>query len=518
MAGTDSGRTLSSWRAEVPPRPLAPLDADTATDVCVIGAGITGLTTAYLLGREGRSTLVLDDGPIGGGQSARTTAHLSNALDDRYVELEKLHGPEGAALAAASHAAAIDLIERTAREERIDCEFTRLPGYLFAPTDSEGRTIEQEWGAAQRIGLTGVLRLPHAPVPGTPTGPCLRFPDQAQFQPLRYLEGLASAIERAGNRVHTGCHADSIEAAHGGILEVRTSAGRTVRARHVVVATNSPIKGSVTIHTKQAPYTTYVVALPIPAGALENALYWDTLDPYHYVRLHRGGAGAPGVPDGMDLLVVGGEDHKTGQSNDHETRYERLADWARTRFDVADPPAFRWSGQVMETIDGLAFIGPDPGGRDRVYIATGDSGHGMTHGTIAGLLLTDVIQGRTSPWADLYSPSRKRPRSIGEFVKENLNVAAQYTDWLTSGEFHDAAQVPAGGGAVLRRGLAKVAVHRDTDGRLHELSAVCPHLGCVVAWNDGEKSWDCPCHGSRFAATGEVVNGPANTGLAPAGD
>jgi Rieske Fe-S protein len=277
-----------------------------------------------------------------------------------------------------------------------------------------------------------------------------------------------------------------------------------------VVATNTPINDVFAIHTKQAPYSTYVVAARVTRGSVAKALYWDTADPYHYVRLHDDGG------DG-ELLIVGGEDHKSGQAHDGVERFRRLEQWMRERFPTAGAVELRWSGQVMEPVDGVAFIGRNPGSADNVYVATGDSGMGMTHGTIAGILLTDLIVGRPSPWAALYDPARKMLRAPLEYAKENLNVAAQYVeDYVSGGDVSSVDELSPGQGAVLRRGLAKVAVYRDYDGLLHEHSAVCPHLGCIVAFDDVEKTWDCPCHGSRFDRYGRVIVGPANRDLAPA--
>jgi Rieske Fe-S protein len=290
----------------------------------------------------------------------------------------------------------------------------------------------------------------------------------------------------------------------------------------VVVATNTPVNDRFAIHTKQAPYMTYVVGVSVPRGWVSKGLYWDTLDPYHYVRLQRlettGGAGSGAAvdPTKEELLIIGGEDHKTGQAADPDERYRRLEFWARECFPRMGPVAFRWSGQVMETIDDLAFIGPNPGDAANVYITTGDSGMGMTHGTIAGMLLTDLILGRENRWATLYNPARKTLSAAKEFVRENLNVAVQYKDWMTAGDVRSVTEIPPGSGAVIRQGLGKLAVYRDGSGNAHAFSAVCPHLQCIVSWNPSEKTWDCPCHGSRFACTGEVVVGPANKGLTPA--
>jgi Rieske Fe-S protein len=298
-----------------------------------------------------------------------------------------------------------------------------------------------------------------------------------------------------------------------------------VTAKAVVVATNTPINDLVALHTKQTPYMTYVIGARVPRGSVTKALYWDTGAvsegsrlAYHYVRL----LDTPRKGDGKghteyQLLIVGGEDHRSGQASDQIARQGRLEAWARDRFPMMEKVEFVWGGQVMETIDGLGFIGRNPLDRDNVFIATGDSGMGMTHGTLAGLVLTDLITGRTNPWADLYDPSRKTLKAAGIYAKETLNTVAQYADWLTGGDVGSTDEIPLDSGGLVRRGFTKVAVYRDDKGELHEMSATCPHLGCIVHWNQAEKSWDCPCHGSRFTAKGDVINGPANTSLAPVG-
>jgi Rieske Fe-S protein len=261
---------------------------------------------------------------------------------------------------------------------------------------------------------------------------------------------------------------------------------------------------------------TYVVGARVPKGSVTDALYWDTLKAYHYVRLQAiAKDDDPIGHEEHDLLIIGGEDHKSGQAHDTEDRHARLESWARARFPMMEDIEFTWGGQCMETIDGLAFIGRNPLDAENVFIATGDSGMGITHGTIAGILLTDLILGRRNSWATLYDPSRKTLRAAGNYAKEAINMAGQYLDWLTPGEVKSIREVEPGCGAVLRRGLSKVAVYRDEEGRAHELSAVCPHLGCIVHWNHAESSWDCPCHGSRFDKLGKVINGPANIDLPP---
>ena len=495
-------QSRSAWMG-FPVPDFPPLTRDMTTEVCVVGAGIAGLTTAYLLGKKGRQVVVIDDGPIGCGMSGRTTAHLSSALDDRYYNLERVHGEADTRLAAESHAAAIDAIEAIVAHERIDCDFMRLDGYLFIPPDGDPDELVREYGAALRAGVEGLRWVDRAPIDAFDTGRCLRFPKQGQFHPLKYLSGLAHAIVRDGGQIYCGVHAQDVQG--GAHPHVLTRGGHRIACGDVVIATNVPISDRVAIHTKQAPYLTYAIALRVPRGSVETALYWDTLDAYHYVRLAR--------RDG-DVLIVGGEDHKTGQADDPERRFANLELWARERFPMAREVLTRWTGQVMEPVDYLAFIGRDPGER-HVYVVTGDSGHGMTHGTLAGIIITDLIHGSAIAWARLYSPSRKPLKAAAEYARENANVAWQYTDWIRGGEVDSIDQIPDDSGAVVRQGLHRIAVYRDPDGVVHELSARCTHLGCPVRWNAADHSWDCKCHGSRFDAFGRVLSGPAVADLQP---
>jgi glycine/D-amino acid oxidase-like deaminating enzyme/nitrite reductase/ring-hydroxylating ferredoxin subunit len=499
--------TVSIWMDtfEIPLE--TPLTERITADVCVVGAGIAGMTTAYLLSRSGKSVVVLDRGSIGGGMTGRTTAHLVNALDDRYFELEKLHGEEGARYAAESHTASIDQVETIVREEGIECEFQRLDGYLFVPPGDAKKILDDELGATHRAGLIEVEKVDRVPWDSFDTGPALRFPNQAQFHPLKYLAGLAEAIKRNRGRIFTETHAKEIEG--GKKARIETEGGGVVTADAVVVATNTPVNDLIAIHTKQAPYQTYVIGARIPRGSVERGLYWDTPDPYHYVRLESAGKGA----NAYDILIVGGEDHKTGQKDDASRRFAALERWTTHRFPMVEGIEYRWSGEVLEPVDSLAFIGRNPMDSDNVYIATGDSGNGMTHGTIAGMLLTDMILGRKNAWESLYDPSRITLRALPEFAKENLNVAAQYTDVVLPGDVDSIDEIKPDCGAVISEGLSKVAVYRDADGVVHKLSAVCRHLGCIVNWNSLEKSWDCPCHGSRYDALGHVMQGPANSDL-----
>ena len=505
---SDSGRTTSVWMATANMPRFAALAADAKADVAVVGGGISGLTTAYMLAKAGKHVVVLDDNALGGGETGRTTGHLSSALDDRYQFLEKAHGAEGSRLAYESHDSAISEIESIARAESIACDFERVDGYLFLAGDQDESILQKELEAAHRAGFSDVEFVPRAPLSGFDTGRCLRFPRQAQFHVLKYLAGMAAAIERLGGSIHVGNHVEKIEG--DGPLKVRTAAGPVVTADAAVVATNSPL--NVPMHKKQAAYRTYAVGLRVPAGTVFSGLYWDTLDPYHYARTQRVSA-ADGSGE-HDVLIVGGEDHKTGQE-EVQGHFDALEAWGRERFPMSEAVEFRWSGQVLEPADGLAFLGRVPDGPKDVYLITGDSGHGLTHGTIGAMIVADLIAGKENPWAKLYDPSRKLHGALREVVGKNIGIALRYGEWLTPGEVASADEVKPGHGAVVRKGLSKMAIYRDDSGTVHGFSAVCPHLGCFVHWNDVERSWDCPCHGSRFDARGKVVNGPSVANLKP---
>lgn len=500
-----SGHSQSLWM-EVPLPTFPSLDSNINADVCIVGAGIVGLTCAYTLAKEGKSVVIVDQGVIGGGQTARTTAHLTWILDDRYDHLEKLYGEEGAQLTAESHAAAIDYIEKIIQDEGIDCDFERVSGYLFVPPGETNDVLDKEFVAIRKAGRE-VNKVARAPFSSSfDTGLCLHFPRQAQFHILKYLQGLIKAITKYGGKIFTNTHVNHFK--ESSICIVSTQSGSKITSGSVIVATCTPVNNRFYIHTKQAPYRTYVIGVSIPKGLVPKGLYWDTADPYHYIRIQKHSDPA------LDWLIVGGEDHKTGQDKAVEAKYDHLEKWIKDRLPMVDKIEYRWSGQVFESIDSLAFIGKNPGNKN-IYIATGHSGNGLTYGTIAGILIPDLILGKANPWKSLYEPSRKTLSTLPKFINESLNVAKQYADWFTPGEIKKIELLGCDEGVILRKGIKKITVYKDKQNKIHTNSAFCPHLGGCVQWNPGEKSWDCPCHGSRFTGCGKIMDGPAINDLYP---
>ncbi|HSF49453.1 MAG TPA: FAD-dependent oxidoreductase [Nitrososphaeraceae archaeon] len=531
-----SGHTESVWYEEIPQsmkfdklkRNISPSES---IDVAIVGGGIAGLLTAYMLSKSGKKVVLFEDGYICSGETGRTTAHITHTLDDKYYNLEELHGNEGARLAAESHTAAINMIELIVNEEKIDCDFEKLDGFLFLDSSDKKESLDKELEATHRAGIISTKIISKVPNLSFDSGPCLLFPNQAQFHPLKYLKGVTEAILRYGGKIFTETHIQDILPQ---INQVKTSDGYTAFAKNIVIATNAPIIDKVSkIYDKQQAYRTYVIGARIKKDRIPKALYWDTgnqnsentVAPYHYVRIQHNRENN----SKYDILIVGGEDHLTGNimdDRDVQQRYTNLESWTRNRFPIEDIE-FQWSGQVLEPKDGIAFIGYNPGDEEKknIFIVTGDSGNGITHGTIAGIILTDLILGKSNPWISLYNPSRvpreksdnsqssnkdkKKEEENNNNKKESssMNKDTEIKKKMISLQDLDIEQ-----GIVQEE--EKIAAYKDSNNKLHRYSAVCTHLGCTVVWNNLEKSFDCPCHGSRFSAiTGKAINGPANNEL-----
>jgi glycine/D-amino acid oxidase-like deaminating enzyme/nitrite reductase/ring-hydroxylating ferredoxin subunit len=506
-----SGSNATFWIDSTEPLNFEKLDENLDVDVVIVGGGIAGISIAYNLTRAGKTVALVEDGCIGSGETGRTSAHLTAVLDDRYFHLKKLYGKEKVKLIAESHKKAIDFIEMVINTETIKCEFQRVYGYLFLHPEDKPETLQKELDAACEAGLE-VIELVDVPGIKNVPGPCLRFSNQAQFHPLKYIKALAKAIINNGGKIFTDTHAAEIT--DKGIV---SADGYTITARHVVIATNSPVNNKYLLNLRQYPYRSYLIGARIKKDSIQPGLWWDTgakksasFAPYHYVRLQQ-------YDEDYDLLLCGGEDHATGLSDATEIpleadRYGVLESWMREKFQAEDI-IYKWSGQVIYPFDSLAYIGRNPHDKENVYIVTGDSGNGLTYGTIAGMLISDLICGKENKYETIYSPSRFKLKAANVFIEEFVGGLAAYVKKKPRHPQDTLETIPKGEGRIIELNGTKYGAYRDEGNLLHIVSAECMHQGCIIKWNNDEKTWDCPCHGSRYSSKGEVLNGPANKNL-----
>ena len=500
--------TTPYWATSTTFPQFAKLAGDADVEVVVVGGGVTGLTAAYLLAKAGNRVIVLERGRCAMTDTGHTSAHLTMVTDARITELVKQFGRPHAQAVWDAGLAAIATLDDIVREHSIDADFEWVDGYLHAPL-GDNASDEAERLRADAT-LAGELGFDAEYVESTPlvTRPGVRFANQARIHPRKYLAGVAKAFVAHGGRIHE--HSE-VEEFCDGPRRVKVG-GHTVTCEDVVIATHNPLvgfggmAGATLFQTKLALYTSYVIAGRVAHGVVPDALWWDTADPYSFVRVepHRD----------HDVLIVGGEDHKTGQQQDTEVCYRRLEEHLRAMVPDVDV-THRWSGQVIETPDGLPYIGQSA---DRQYSATGYAGNGLTFGTLAGVMISDAVLGRSNPWTELFDPSRKAlTRGLWDYLKENVDYPYYLIrDRFAGAEAKSVRAVKRGQGRIIERNGAKVAAYRDTDGTVTLRSAICTHMGCTVGWNTAERTWDCPCHGSRFRQTGDVISGPAEAPLSKA--
>jgi len=492
----------SAWQVPLPKFPK--LDRDLKCDVLIVGGGITGLTAGYLLTRAGRQVCVIERDTIGSGDTYCTTAHLTYVTDLRLKKLASTFGKQAAELVWRGGAAAIDVIEDIVQREGIDCNFRRVPGYLHAPLEGGGkeqRALRADCELAQELGFEAAF-VNSAPLVGCPA---VRFANVAKFHPLQYLSGLTSAAVAGGCKIYERSEATEFLAD-----PIRVKANkRTVSCDYIVLATHVPLMGktglvnATLLQSKLAPYSSYVISAKIPRNKYPEACFWDTADPYHYLRIDE--------IDGKSFAIFGGEDHKTGQADDMEQRYSNLTEKLLQIIPEARVER-RWSGQVVETNDGLPYIGETA---ERQFTATGFGGNGFTFGTLAALMACDAAAGHDNPWQKLLSVNRKKLRGgTWDYLTENIDYPYYMArDWLRAAEAKSPRDVKPGEGKILNVNGQRVACSRSTDGKVSSVSAICTHMGCIVHWNGTEQTWDCPCHGSRFEPNGKVIAGPAETPL-----
>jgi glycine/D-amino acid oxidase-like deaminating enzyme/nitrite reductase/ring-hydroxylating ferredoxin subunit len=496
--------TTPFWMESAPLPPFPAIDRDIRADVVVVGGGITGLTAAYQLSVAGRSVALLERRGLAEIDTGHTTAHLTMVLDTSLTDLSKYFGNDDAQAAWDAGLAAIHQIDTVVRSERIACDFAWVPGYLHARDTEdaeEAARLREEADLASSFGFDAayVDRVPLAGAPG------VRLDNQARFHPRKYLAGLARAIASRGGQIfeHSEVHEFS-EAPRF----VRAN-GRRIDCDWIVLATHTPLVGmknlltATLFQTKLALYSTYVVAGRVARGTVPDVMLWDTDDPYHYLRLE--------PQRDADLVIYGGEDHKTGQAADTTECYKRLEKKLKELVPGVEV-SHRWSGQVIETADGLPYIGETA---ERQFASTGYAGNGMTFGTLGGMMAADYVLERKNPWTELFHPERKKVRGAAwDYLRENKDYPYYFVrDRFAGAKGRSLRAVPRGRGRVIEYNEQQVAAYRDEGGEVSLRSAVCTHMGCVVDWNVAERTWDCPCHGSRFKTDGTVIGGPAETPL-----
>ena len=490
----------SVWLGTTPQKNFPSLEGDIEVDAAVVGGGITGIVAAYFLAKEGRRVAVIDLREPGYGETGHTTAHLTEQVDARFAAIRKRQGDDAARLVARAGRVAIETIASIAASENIECAFEEATAFLYSDDEKDVDELRSEAEAAAAAGIAATFTS-DVPLPYEVAG-AIRFERQAQFHPLRFLHGVSAAIVRHGGSIYGSTRALAVD--DGSPAIIRTERG-TIRAREVLVTANVPVNQRGILQTKLPAYRTYAIAAPLQRS-IEPALFWDNEDPYHYIRTHREGT--------ETFLIVGGEDHKTGEETETDRRFDALEAWTRARFEVG-PIRYRWSGQIIEPPDGLPYIGRN-GFTEHIWVATGYSGQGMTFGAFAGTMLADLVRGVASEWKDLFDPLRLPSlETLGTYVAENLDFPRHLIpDRLMSRDVEAGGldEVADGEGKIVEIGGRKIAASR-VSGELHLLSTICPHLGCDVRWNVAERSWDCPCHGSRFAPDGRVLNGPASKEL-----
>ena len=498
------GTPASYWIDSTPELQLPPLAGDRTVDVAVIGAGIVGLTAADLLKKAGKTVAVIDAGRVVGGVTGHTTAKVSVTQGTIYSDLVEKHGEESARTYAAANTAALEYIAALVEAEGIDCEFVRKDNYVYGENADDLEKVRAEVEAAAAAGLD-VSLVDSTPLPWPHMG-ALRHPGQAQFHPRKYLLHLARSVQGEGSMIFEQTRATKVH--DEGPCRVETGGDGAIVARDVIVATHMPFLDRGAFFTKVHPFREHVVAVRVAPQDAPDGMFITAGSPSRSVR---------STPYGDDaLLVITGEKHKTGEESATDDLYRNLQAWADGRFNVLSHE-YRWSTQDNYSVDGLPLIGRYTRETEHLYTATGFNAWGMTNGTLAGMLLSDAILGRENPWAEFFDAKRISPVAGAKaFVKENVKDALHMVgDRIFKEGPGSTDALGLGEAAVVTDGGKSVAVYKDPEGAVHAVSAVCTHLGCVVSWNAGETTWDCPCHGSRFSCDGQVLHGPAVDPLEP---
>jgi glycine/D-amino acid oxidase-like deaminating enzyme/nitrite reductase/ring-hydroxylating ferredoxin subunit len=489
----ETDRLKSMWGNNPSSHP--PLNRNLKTEVCIIGAGLNGLCIAYQLAKKGYKVSILEANQVGGINSQRSTAHLTNLLPHRYKYYCETLGKEKFIKLIESHRSAIEEIEKICEQENINCHFKKVDAFLIQGENFLKKDLREEREYAQLGNLFSEL-VPQ--VPWTQSVDCaLKINNQAQIDPVKFMSGLLRVLKELDVEIFEETKVTEISNITSALSIITTANNFQLEAKYIVIATHSQVHENQSIHRKQTAYRSYVLGFHVENPPEESILIRDTETPYHYVRIEG------------NTLIVGGEDHKTGRLPTSSDPFQSLEIWARSRFSFIQEVTYKWSGQVFHAPDGLPFIGKNSEAGENIFIASCFSGNGVTYSMIAAMIISEVINKGVHPWANLYNPERVTFNSAADLVKENALAAVQYLDWITPSEVLNLDEIPEDKGSILRTNFSKVCIYHEREDKFEKKSAVCPHLGGIVHWNDIEKTWDCPCHGSRFNTHGQVIDGPA---------
>lgn len=472
------------------------LSNDLRADVAIIGGGIVGIMAATFLKEAGKSVAVLEAGKIVEGVTGHTTAKVTSLHTLVYQELLSKFGAEKARIYGESNQLALEIIKQLCGQRSIECGLADTSAFTYASSQEQVSKIEQEVEASQSLGLPAAF-YDELPLP-FPIKAAVGFSGQLQFHPRRFLLPLAESLPGAGSHVFEQTRVLDVE--EGQPCRVVTSNGTVVTADDVIVATNMPVVNKGLFFARATPSRGYALAMEVQPADVPEGMFINAESPTHSVR--------PAVHEGKAVLILSGENHHVGEATDSRAHWDRLEEWGRNELG-AGPVAFRWSTQDFYSPDKVPYIGKMLPGSHHLFTATGFSAWGMTHGVVAGKLLADLITGVDNEAAELYDPNRINVKTLPKFVKKGGHDAKRLLGDRLQDDPEDTLQIPRGEGQVVELGGEKVAVFRDEQGSLQALSAACTHLGCIVSWNNAERSWDCPCHGSRFASSGDVLHGPA---------
>lgn len=497
------GANESLWQERIPDYiPLTKKDVEryTVFDVAVIGGGITGVTTALLLQKAGKKCLLLEARTLGFGTTGGTTAHLNTMMDNPYNVLIKDFGEDNARMVHDAAQKAIDLVQKNVKEYNIDCGFMHRQAYLFAEDEKQAEELKDISEASKKVGC----KVKYADTIPAPMDfkKALVFSDQAQFHPIKYLYALAKAFEEAGGTIIQNCRVTEVKADKP--LTIHSDCGN-YNADSLIYATHIP-PGVNILHFRCAPYRSYAMAVKLKNNEYPDGLVYDMCEPYHYYRTQE--------VNGEKYLIAGGEDHKTAHEANTQQCFDKLKQYIKKYYKIEEV-AYQWSSQYFEPTDGLPYIGSLPGSSENIYVATGFGGNGMIYSHVSAMVLTEMLVSGKSEYGELFNPNRVKPvAGFSNFVKEAVDVVGKFIGKRFDTEkIHDFIEMTRDEAKVVKYEGHTLALYKDANGGLHSVSPVCPHVGCRVEWNNTEKTWDCPCHGSRFNADGEVLTGPATIGL-----